>query len=94
MPANEVFVHYTGWLSSSGKQFDSSRDRDDMFKFQLGTGSVIKGWDVGVASMAVGERAVFTIASEYGKLAFDLISPCFGALGRSDLVKRPYSFSE
>ena len=49
-----------------GSQFDSSRDRGTKFSFNLGKGEVIKGWDVGVASMNKGELAVFTIKSDYG----------------------------
>jgi FKBP-type peptidyl-prolyl cis-trans isomerase FkpA len=54
-------VQYTGWLYEAGasdhkgKQFDSSLTRREAFKFPLGTGSVIKGWDQGVAGMKVGE---------------------------------------
>jgi FKBP-type peptidyl-prolyl cis-trans isomerase FkpA len=54
-------VEYTGWLyeasatDNKGKQFDSSRSAGQAFKFPLGTGSVIKGWDQGVAGMKVGE---------------------------------------
>lgn len=54
-------VEYTGWLyeasatDNKGKQFDSSRSAGRAFKFPLGTGSVIKGWDQGVAGMKVGE---------------------------------------
>jgi FKBP-type peptidyl-prolyl cis-trans isomerase FkpA len=54
-------VQYTGWLyeasatENKGKQFDSSRTAGQAFKFPLGTGSVIKGWDQGVAGMKIGE---------------------------------------
>ena len=54
-------VQYTGWLYEAdatdhkGKQFDSSLTRHEPFKFPLGTGSVIKGWDQGVVGMKVGE---------------------------------------
>jgi FKBP-type peptidyl-prolyl cis-trans isomerase FkpA len=54
-------MQYTGWLydaaakDNKGKEFDSSRTRREPFKFPLGTGSVIKGWDQGVAGMQIGE---------------------------------------
>jgi hypothetical protein len=61
---SEVEVHYTGTLTN-GTKFDSSRDRDETFKFTLGASEVIQGWDIGVASMKRGERSTFTLTSEY-----------------------------
>jgi len=63
---NEVEAHYTGTLSSDGSKFDSSRDRGKTFKFTIGQGMVIKGWDEGFASMKVGEQAVLKVRSDYG----------------------------
>lgn len=62
---DNVFVHYVGTLED-GTQFDSSRERGEKFQFNVGKGSVIKGWDLGVPTMRRGELARFTIKSEYG----------------------------
>ena len=63
-----VVVHYTGWLTD-GVKFDSSVDRNDPFAFVLGAGQVIQGWDEGVATLKVGEKARLTIPPEkaYGR---------------------------
>ncbi|MFH4977637.1 hypothetical protein AB6A40_004346 [Gnathostoma spinigerum] len=60
-----VFVHYVGTLQENGEKFDSSRDRNDLFSFELGRGKVIKGWDLGVASMKKGELCMLTCKPEY-----------------------------
>ena len=60
-----VSVHYVGTLES-GKQFDSSRDRDEPFDFKLGAGMVIQGWDQGVAGMKIGGKRKLTIPSNLG----------------------------
>jgi peptidylprolyl isomerase len=62
-------VHYVGVSWSTGKQFDASWDRGNTFKFGLGKGQVIAGWDQGVAGMKVGGRRRITIPPmlAYGK---------------------------
>ncbi len=58
-------VHYTGWLEN-GIKFDSSIDKSMPFSFAVGTGYVIKGWDLGILGMKVGEKRKLTIPSELG----------------------------
>jgi len=65
-------MHYTGWLwedGKKGKKFDSSHDRDQSFKFKLGEGQVIKGWDEGVATMKIGGKRLLLLPPElaYGE---------------------------
>src|SRR5687768_13168362 len=64
-----VEVHYVGVSWRTGREFDSSWDRGKTFKFALGKGQVIPGWDQGVAGMRVGGRRRITIPPDlaYGK---------------------------
>jgi FKBP-type peptidyl-prolyl cis-trans isomerase FkpA len=60
-----VEVHYTGWLEN-GTKFDSSLDRRQPFRFRLGAGEVIRGWDEGVAGMKVGGKRGLVIPAALG----------------------------
>ena len=61
-----VEVHYVGVSWQNGKQFDASWDRGDTFKFKLGQGQVIAGWDQGVQGMKVGGRRKLVIPPDLG----------------------------
>lgn len=60
----EVYVHYVGRLVD-GTVFDSSRDRNELFKFKIGQQQVIKGWDKGVATMKKNEKCLLTCKPEF-----------------------------
>jgi len=62
---DQVSVQYTGWLED-GTMFDSSLKRGKPIDFPLGTGSVIPGWDEGIAGMQVGEKRQLRIPAKLG----------------------------
>nr|CAG4717430.1 unnamed protein product [Naegleria fowleri] len=81
-PGQTVCVHYTGYIASDnssddGEEFDSSRKRGKPFKFRLGVGEVIKGWDEGVGQMSLGERAKVRMPPDvaYGENGFPGLIP-------------------
>ncbi|XP_077283825.1 peptidyl-prolyl cis-trans isomerase Fkbp12 [Arctopsyche grandis] len=63
-PGQTVIVHYTGTLVN-GTQFDCSRQRKQPFKFTIGKGDVIKGWEQGLAQMSVGQRAKLKCSPDF-----------------------------
>ncbi|KAH8726333.1 hypothetical protein GQ44DRAFT_706133 [Phaeosphaeriaceae sp. PMI808] len=77
-----VTMEYTGWLRTpgepeeKGKQFDSTTGRGP-FKTDIGIGRVIKGWDEGVVTMKLGEKARLDITSDfaYGNQSFPGLIP-------------------
>ena len=61
-------MHYRGTLASDESwtdTFDSSHARGKPFEFKVGKGKVIKGWDVGVPKMSLGEKALLFISADY-----------------------------
>src|SRR6185369_3268565 len=69
-------INYLGTLVD-GTKFDSSYDRGEAFKTQIGVGQVIKGWDLGVIGMKVGGKRKLTIPPSlgYGDQAAGTIPP-------------------
>jgi len=68
-------MHYSGTLED-GKKFDSSYDRSEPFKFQIGVGQVIKGWEEGVLGMCVGEKRRLIVPPALG----------YGDQGAGDII--------
>lgn len=68
----QAVVQYTGWLyeaserDKKGRQFDSSSNTGQPFRFVVGAGQVIKGWDQGVLGMKAGGRRRLTIPPDLG----------------------------
>ncbi len=74
---SKVAVHYVGVAFSTGEEFDASWNRGEPFRFTLGRGHVIPGWDQGVAGMRVGGRRKLTIPSALA----------YGARGAGGVIK-------
>lgn len=66
LPGRVVQLHYVGVTFASGREFDSSWERDRPFKFAVGGGRVIKGWDRGVRGMKVGGRREIIVPPRLG----------------------------
>jgi peptidylprolyl isomerase len=74
---SKVAVHYVGVSFSTGEEFDASWNRGQPFRFQLGRGNVIPGWDAGVVGMRIGGRRKLTIPS----------AMAYGARGAGGVIK-------
>lgn len=65
-PGRVVQVHYVGVTFASGREFDSSWEQGRPFKFAVGGGRVIKGWDRGVRGMKAGGRREIIVPPRLG----------------------------
>eukprot|EP00933_Yihiella_yeosuensis_P023830 TRINITY_DN18523_c4_g1_i1.p1 TRINITY_DN18523_c4_g1~~TRINITY_DN18523_c4_g1_i1.p1 ORF type:complete len:147 (+),score=28.41 TRINITY_DN18523_c4_g1_i1:85-525(+) len=82
-PGDVLQMHYTGTFAANGQIFDSSHKPDQMgnagkpLQFTIGHGQVIRGWDVGVAEMSLGEKAKLQISSDfaYGRAGIPRVIP-------------------
>lgn len=88
-----VTVNYTGWLyqnGGKGKKFDSSFDHDGPFKFTIGSGQVIQGWDQGVVGMKEGGKRTLIIPPDLAyadqNIADGLIPPWSTLIFEIELV--------
>ena len=77
VPGTRVTVHYVGVAFRSGEEFDASWNRGEPFRFKLGKGQVIAGWDQGVQGMRVGGRRKLTIPPHLG----------YGSRGAGGVIK-------
>jgi FKBP-type peptidyl-prolyl cis-trans isomerase len=70
-------VHYTGWLAD-GTKFDTSLERQETFRFTVGIGQVIAGWDEGVRGMRVGGKRRLVVPPKLG----------YGDVGAAPVIPR------
>ncbi|MFD4017936.1 FKBP-type peptidyl-prolyl cis-trans isomerase [Streptomyces sindenensis] len=82
LPGRVVRVHYVGVTFASGREFDSSWEEDRPFKFAMGGGRVIKGWDRGVRGMKAGGRREIIVPPRlgYGKQSPSALIPAGSTL--------------
>lgn len=92
-PGETVTVHYTGWTLHNnlvGQKFDSSLDRNQEFSFILGQGMVIRGWEISLADMKIGEKRLVLLPPDlaYGEHGTgNVIEPHATLLFEIDLIK-------
>ena len=79
---DKVGMRYIGKLKKNEKKVFDKNVKGKPFVFNLGKGDVIKGWDIGVAGMAVGgeRRIIIPAAYAYGRTALP------GIPANSDLI--------
>lgn len=76
-PGTTVLANYVGRLLETSRQFDSSYDRGEPIRFQVGTGQVIPAWDEALLTMKKGEKRVLIVPPElaYGKRGVPQVIP-------------------
>jgi FKBP-type peptidyl-prolyl cis-trans isomerase len=89
-PRSTVLVHYEAFLSTDlTKPLDSSRERNQAFRFTLGKGQVVRGFEVGVFNLSLGTVAEITVpcSSAYGEQGhYPMVPPRATLLYRMELI--------
>ena len=87
MPGATVTVHYTGWLASDGKVFDTSRSSGKPITFPLN--KVIAGWQEGIPGMRENGKRRLVIPAEmaYGAAGAGSIPPNADLVFEVELIK-------
>ncbi|WP_105258507.1 FKBP-type peptidyl-prolyl cis-trans isomerase [Pseudoalteromonas sp. T1lg88] len=85
-PTSKVCVHYRGTLLD-GREFDSSYKRDKPLDFKLN--QVIKGWQLGLQQMRVGDKATLYIPAHlaYGDRRVGIIEPASALIFEVELLR-------
>ncbi|MGW1225256.1 FKBP-type peptidyl-prolyl cis-trans isomerase [Streptomyces sp. NPDC001515] len=81
-PGRVVRIHYVGVTFASGREFDSSWEGGEPFKFAVGGGKAIKGLDRGVRGMRAGGRREIVVPPRlgYGKQSPSVLIPAGSTL--------------
>ncbi|XP_041368695.1 FK506-binding protein 15-like isoform X3 [Gigantopelta aegis] len=72
-------IQYTGWVMTNGtvgQVFDSNANSDKFFRFKLGKGKVIKGWETGILGMKKGGKRFLVVSPQLG----------YGSQGKGDKI--------
>jgi len=65
LEGSKIKVHYEGWLAENYKMFDSSRTKRRPFEFEIGKGTVIKGWDIALKDVRQGTKMQIKIPAKH-----------------------------
>ena len=83
-----ISTQYRGWLED-GTEFDSSYSRGKPFQCVIGTGRVIKGWDLGIMGMRVGGKRTLKVPAHlgYGERTMGSIPPSSNLVFEIELLE-------
>ena len=85
-PGQLITTHYTCWQDQAGEpglQVDSTYERGEPFTFRIGKDQVIRGWDIALMDMRMGDKRRLFIPTElaFGRMGATKLVP-----GNTDLI--------